>query len=310
MANASLPAAGKHTHRTMPAIVGVMLAMALGLCSGCSSQPTEKVRLATTLMSCNVAPVKAGAGWKKRKAVLEQIIRDLDPDVIGFQEPRAIQRQTLAKSLTRYVPWNNEKGRGPGGSQEGNPIFYKKDKYTLDPEESCRFWLSATPEVEASVTWNNDHIRICEVVRLVEKQTGKGFYVFNSHWSYSSKQANVKGAELILKRMKARKYDEPVVLMGDFNATESHKSIRLVKGPNPYHALVDSYRVLHPDEKQVGTYGGFKGKTDSEKIDYIFVDPRRTRVLDAEIIRTQIKGVYPSDHYPLSAKVVFEYPAN
>jgi len=31
--------------------------------------------------------------------------------------------------------------------------------------------------------------------------------------------------------------------------------------------MVDTYRVLHPDEKDVGTYHGFTGRREGEKID-------------------------------------------
>jgi endonuclease/exonuclease/phosphatase family metal-dependent hydrolase len=68
---------------------------------------------------------------------------------------------------------------------------------------------------------------------------------------------------------------------------------------------VDTFRVLHPDAKEVGTLNGFRGLTNGKKIDYIFVEPD-TQVLDAAIIRTGRQGRYPSDHYPVTATLRFD----
>ena len=49
-----------------------------------------------------------------------------------------------------------------------------------------------------------------------------------------------------------------------------------------------------------------KGETVElgEKIDYIFITPN-LKTLDAEIIRTNDNGRYPTDHYPIRATVEF-----
>ena len=69
--------------------------------------------------------------------------------------------------------------------------------------------------------------------------------------------------------------------------------------------LVDTFRVIHPSTKEVGTFSGFKGRTDGEKIDYILVEPT-VQVLEASIVRTEQAGRNPSDHYPVTAQLKFE----
>jgi endonuclease/exonuclease/phosphatase family metal-dependent hydrolase len=70
-------------------------------------------------------------------------------------------------------------------------------------------------------------------------------------------------------------------------------------------SFVDSFRARHPDAKEVGTFNGFKiGQTAGEKIDFVFVEPG-TDVLDAAIVRTSRDGRYPSDHFPVTARVRF-----
>jgi endonuclease/exonuclease/phosphatase family metal-dependent hydrolase len=41
---------------------------------------------------------------------------------------------------------------------------------------------------------------------------------------------------------------------------------------------------------------------DGPKIDYVFVRPE-TDVLSAEIVRTSRDGRYPSDHFPVTARI-------
>jgi endonuclease/exonuclease/phosphatase family metal-dependent hydrolase len=53
----------------------------------------------------------------------------------------------------------------------------------------------------------------------------------------------------------------------------------------------------------VSTFNSFKSfPVDGDKIDYILVQPG-TKVLDAAIIRTSRHGRYPSDHFPVTARI-------
>lgn len=64
--------------------------------------------------------------------------------------------------------------------------------------------------------------------------------------------------------------------------------------------LVDTFRALHPDAKEFGTFHGFKGSRTGDKIDYILVS-QGVKTLEAEIIHDNRDGRYPSDHYPVCA---------
>ncbi|MGH9174898.1 MAG: endonuclease/exonuclease/phosphatase family protein, partial [Vicinamibacterales bacterium] len=58
-----------------------------------------------------------------------------------------------------------------------------------------------------------------------------------------------------------------------------------------------------PEAKDVGTANQFTlGRTSGEKIDYVFVEPN-TEVLSADIVRTAADGKYPSDHFPVVARI-------
>ena len=62
-------------------------------------------------------------------------------------------------------------------------------------------------------------------------------------------------------------------------------------------------RALHRDATEVGSFTGFVfGQTKGEKIDYVLVQPGTT-VLSAGIIRTGENRRYPSDHFPVVARI-------
>ncbi|WP_437763249.1 hypothetical protein WMF27_42015 [Sorangium sp. So ce281] len=60
----------------------------------------------------------------------------------------------------------------------------------------------------------------------------------------------------------------------------------------------------YPDEAPVGTFHAFSGDEGGEKIDFIFAQPAPVaEVLMAQIIREHRDGLYPSDHFPVTARL-------
>jgi endonuclease/exonuclease/phosphatase family metal-dependent hydrolase len=114
---------------------------------------------------------------------------------------------------------------------------------------------------------------------------------------------------MLLNRVRTRAHVEPVIVTGDFNAGEKNPAIATLTGQGITSGpalgrmhLVDTFRALHPDAKTVGTFNGFKGTRDGEKIDYILVSPL-VKTLAAEIVYDNTNGRYPSDHFPITAIV-------
>ena len=67
--------------------------------------------------------------------------------------------------------------------------------------------------------------------------------------------------------------------------------------------FLDTFRVLHRDERDAGTFNGFKfGTTAGDKIDYVLAQPG-TEVLRADILRDSRDDRYPSDHFPVVARL-------
>ncbi len=204
-------------------------------------------------------------------------------------------------------------GIGSGGETKGqySAILYLKERFAVS--ESGTFWLSETPETP-SKDWGSAHLRICTWAHLVDQDTEQPLYVYNTHLDDGSKTARENGARLIMKHIRGQTLRAPVILLGDFNAPENSDVISYVKGTEPLTdptsvRAVDSFRILHPKRNNVGTYHGFTGQSSGPKIDYIFVTPG-IRILEASILKTNRNGRYPSDHFPVTARLRVDQQAS
>ncbi len=258
------------------------------------------------VMSFNIRYGLADDGadsWEFRKDLVVGVIEEYQPELIGLQEALQFQLEAILDRFPEFAFVGI--GRDPGGEGEYAAILYRRDRF--EKMDSGTFWLSETPEVP-STHWGNKHLRICTWARLLDKRTGKSFYYYNTHFDHQSQPAREKSAALLAERMAQRTHPDPVILSGDFNAGEDNPAIRYLIGmPGPAGTspvkLVDTYRQLYPDQEPAGTFNGFKGENSGDKIDYIFVLPG-TKVLSAAIIRDSMDGRFPSDHYPVLARVV------
>ncbi len=239
--------------------------------------------------------------WPKRKAMVGEWLKEEMPDIVGLQEALRHQIDDIRKAVPGYAEFGA--GRDDGKDKgEHCTILYRKERFKLDTEDCGTFWLSDTPEVVASKSWGNGITRICTWARFIERDSGRGFYVYNTHWDHRSQPSREKSAKLVSDRIAARaRKDEPLILMGDFNAAEDNKALRILTKGKP--EFIDTYRVIHPDEKNVRTGHGFRGGESGGKIDHVFVLPGTAKVKSAEIVRYHRKGRYLSDHYPVRAQL-------
>ena len=292
----------------------LLLAVVLGLlmspgasASGAQKADGDELRV----MSFNIRYGTANDGanrWKNRCELVFDVLREHDCDVVGLQEALRFQIDEMREAVPLYgeIGVGRDDGKTKG---EYSGILYRTDR--LNVADSGTFWLSDTPEVPGSITWGNACTRICTWGRFVCKGSGKAFYLFNVHLDHRSQPSREKSAVLLARRIGDRKHDDPVIVTGDFNAGESNPAVRYLKGElrvegaelaeNPV-PLVDTFRVLHPEATDVGTFNGFKGTRSGEKIDYVFTQPG-VKVVGAEILRDNKDGQYPSDHFPVMARL-------
>jgi endonuclease/exonuclease/phosphatase family metal-dependent hydrolase len=263
-------------------------------------QLESELRVMTFNIRYGTAPDGEDA-WPLRRSLVSHTIREFAPDVLGVQEALRFQLDEIVREL----PHLRELGVGrDDGIEAGEYSAILFDRRRLDPIDSGTFWLSDAPEVPGSMTWGNRYPRVVTWARFRDRARDVAFVVFNTHWDHESQPARERGAALVVERMREVSGGDPVILMGDFNAGEENPAFRvLVEAANA--PLYDTFRVLHPDARDTGTYHAFAGDRSGAKIDAILASPE-WRTLAADIVLYSENGRFPSDHFPVTAILVLK----
>jgi endonuclease/exonuclease/phosphatase family metal-dependent hydrolase len=173
------------------------------------------------------ADVNSTNAWKYRKGDLANLVRKLDLDIVAFQEVRPNQREFLQKAFPEYTVsgfFHNDAQKQNVGTP--NPIFFRKERFDLLKEGI--FWLSETPDVPNSKSWDSALPRLCSWVILTNKTSGTTLCFANVHTDHISKLAREKGMEVVLNRLdEIAPKGASVILVGDHNCRENAKPAQL-----------------------------------------------------------------------------------
>ncbi|WP_052574122.1 endonuclease/exonuclease/phosphatase family protein [Haloferula sp. BvORR071] len=275
-------------------------------------------RLHLTLASFNIKyegdDLTGYRAWPTRMRGVLATIRGMNPDVIGVQEALHGQCADLWASMPDYAFYGAGRDDGKRAGEYAG-IFYRRDRFERDITQQGIFWLSDTPEVPGSKTWGNDFPRVVTWTRLIDRASKKGLYVYNTHWDHRNQPSREKAAVLIAQRIEQRQFkDEPVVLLGDFNAGTDNAAVSYFTGGavklsgaavKPLLSpLTDVFRVmLPPGGKSQQTLHLWRPLVEGwPRIDHILVSK------GAKVEATGIQRVIkvedrPSDHFPVWARV-------
>lgn len=255
------------------------------------------------VMSFNIRYGTARDGedhWDKRKEFLVDVIKTFGPDVLGTQEVVDFQADYLAKQLEGYnmLGVGRDDGKRKG---EFTAVYYKADRFEV--VDSGHFWLSEKSDVPGSVSWDSSLTRMATWLKFKDKKAGgREFMFLNTHWDHRGRQARIESGKLMRKWADDKAEGRPLVITGDFNTGEGSPPYESLMGSGDGR-LIDTFRHVQPEKKaEEGTFHGFKGNRDSERIDWILCSKHFTPTA-AEILHTNRNGRYPSDHYPITATV-------
>ena len=239
-------------------------------------------------------------GWPQRKNALLKQITEVAPDIAGMQEVLIFQYKDIDTAFDNYslIGCGREDGVCQG---EFSPIMYNNDKYTVC--ESGVFWLSETPNIPGSMSWNTACTRICTWARFIDLQNDTSFYMYNTHLDHVSDAAKINGIKLIISNIENRTFkNDPYILTGDFNLFEGSDIINFVTDNKKHNKInfTETYRKINPDKTDISTFNGFKDDYNKGKIDYIFTSPE-FEITGAGIEEHKVDGIFPSDHFPVWA---------
>jgi endonuclease/exonuclease/phosphatase family metal-dependent hydrolase len=256
------------------------------------------------VMSFNVRLGVADDGenaWERRKALLARVVQDFDPDLLGTQETWPFQAEYLLEQLPgrAYVGWPRQPGNDEDGEQCG--ILLRSDRF--EKLDEGQLWLSETPQVPASKSWDSSLPRVMTWVKLRDRFRSDGVFVFvDTHFDHLGRTARLESARLLRRKLLELAGSNGWIVTGDFNCDE---------GSPPYEALVgegadglvvtDAYRAVHPrKEAAEGTFHAFGGEVSGARIDWI-LHSTHFETVSSTIDRTAEDGRFPSDHFPVRA---------
>jgi endonuclease/exonuclease/phosphatase family metal-dependent hydrolase len=254
-----------------------------------------RLRVATFNIRCPVD--KAPNDWPSRAPRVKALIERHQFDIVGLQEATYKQLQFLLGD-PEWASIGVGRADGKRGG-EYSCILYRPARFELLASDT--FWLSETPEVPGSSSWESANRRICTWGRFRDKISGKEFVHINTHLDHRSRNARFNGVKLILGRMDAIANGAPILFTGDFNTFPNSKTILAVRKKLHNSKALSEIAHLGP----VGTFNGFSYERDrppKREIDYIFVS-EGIRVHSHRTIDDTDDGLCPSDHFPVMCEV-------
>lgn len=266
------------------------------------------------ILSCNIRVAldedKAkGLGWSSRKEICLKIIKDKKPDIVGLQEVLKVQADDLRKYFPSFQlfgfdgPEMDAHTTGYHGIAK-NPILFSRDRYEL--LTGGTYWLSETPLVAGSKSWDTARARHANWVRLKEKRTGKEFRLVNLHLDHVSAEAKIQQMKMVVDESAQYQPDFTQLITGDFNSRFNSKVFESVRNGG----WKESYETINGEKEAGFTTHEFQGEQYEKgpskgRIDFIWYRGN-IRPTHAVIIRDAVNGKYPSDHFFYQADFITE----
>lgn len=239
--------------------------------------------------------------WPYRKDLAASQILFHEADFVGLQEALHHQLTDLKERLPGYESVGGARNDGKE-SGEYSAILYNTQRFELQVSET--FWLSETPALPGSKSWDAAITRIVTWGKFKDRKTGKIFFIFNTHFDHIGKEARKQSARLILQKIHDLAEGQPVILTGDFNAAFNDEPIKILTDKsNPRHVINAKEISETPHYGPSGTFNGFRNaEVNDHAIDYIFVK-NGVQVLKHASLSQTWKGKFSSDHFPVFARL-------
>ena len=290
-----------------------------GIAEKCDNE--DAFNLASFNVRCATSSDEGVNFWTNRFPRLVKVINDRAFDIVGMQELTPKQREYLDEALGSA--WGRiGVGRLAEDMGESMTIYYRKARFECLATDT--FWLSETPRVPGSKSWDSACERNCTWGLFRDKRTGRKFRYYNTHLDHISNEARVMGMRVILTEMRRLSQGETVFLTGDMNAhyknVPAEDRARLEAGGGPViddpltiadpisaalHTLYDTrLRSETPHEGPLFTFSGYRPRNVC-LIDFVFATGN-VRVLRHVTCHERPDGVHPSDHDAVMARIVIK----
>ncbi|WP_165840856.1 endonuclease/exonuclease/phosphatase family protein [Larkinella punicea] len=282
--------------------LGLFFVLLFGTLSGVSAQTVSRFPL--NVLSFNIrynTPQDGLNAWPNRKEIAANVFTAYQVDFAGLQEALAGQIADLQDQLPAYG-WVGV-GRDDGKTQgEFSPIFYNKQKFEVLKQGT--FWLSETPEVPGSKSWDAALPRIATYAVFQDKRNESQVFVINTHFDHISETARQNSAKLLISKIKELSNDLPVILTGDFNTPDASPSIKTLTSDSTFKLTNTESLSENPHTGGTSTFNNFKTDQRGPVIDFIFVGPD-VAVQRHDYLPILKDQVFISDHWPVLSRLTY-----
>lgn len=236
--------------------------------------------------------------WPHRKLFLAETIHSFFPDIIGTQEGREPQLRDLESQLPNHQLIDHHR---EWIEQRMYPsLFYNPSN--IEIIESGDIWLSKTPDVPGSSSFDSAFPRVAPWMIATIKHNEKKIIVANAHLDHVLDETRIKQAEVLINELMAKNNENlPLFLMGDFNAAPDSVVRKVIY--QHHKELYDPWEKL--GLKEESSYHKFLGHhLEGARIDWFLID-KRIKCVEVYLDKSAKGSLYPSDHFPL--KGVFKF---
>lgn len=252
----------------------------------------------TTLgvMTCNIRfqnPHDGENDWPYRKDFVAQIITERSPDLFGTQEGLENQLRSLDELLPDYLMVG---GHRDWISNRMYPtIFLKKNRFNLI--HSGDIWLSETPDIPASISFNSAFPRLCTFAELEDNERNQSKIIFiNCHLDHVLESTRENQINVLCQEISKRYPNgSNFILVGDFNSPPNESVRSRLK--EHWSEMVDPWEVLGLEEEcTFHKFDGIDPVGDNSRIDWTLHSPC-FKPIKTESVKDTQNGKYPSDHF-------------
>jgi len=230
--------------------------------------------------------------WYARAKYILKEIASLEPDLLCLQEVRPVQNAFFDKHLVGYGKVFAY--RDDSEDSESCPIYFNAARFTL--VDSGTFWLSETPDV-MSKSWDSWHCRIATYATLKDMD-GTLFTIYNNHPDYRIEETRINQLAVLADRI--RKNENKVIVAGDFNAAKGERCLK------PFEEMLRDSKDFRGDVfgATFNEFGKVAADDVTQGIDFLYL-PKDCTLVDTGVLKETFHGIYPSDHFPIYATILF-----
>lgn len=202
-----------------------------------------------------------------------KLMEKYQPDIIGMQEVDELWKSMLREDFREEYDMYYLYRGSLKGSNEASPLMWKKERF--EKVECGSFWLSETPDTPYPPGFGRYYPRICNWVRLKEKESGKIIRIGSTHFDFYEDLEPIKTIRALFENQCAIAGDEPYIFMGDFNIGYLEEKYNELMNTKAFYDLRPAAEAAAKEGKctlgdiREGSNNGFRLADGKRFIDFI-----------------------------------------